>query len=204
MPGRLSSVSITLDHEAYAQRRADERARLISIRRERKVRVGDMLSFAFENADTLTYQVQEMAFTERLQDPLELEHEIELYGRMLPDPHSLVATMMVELTDPATVKDELARLDGLQHSVTLNVAAPGGELVVRSAEIVGPDEDPDDTGPLVSVHVLRFRFTDAARDAFRDPAVPVELVVDHPEYADATPIAGPTRTALLADLALAP
>jgi hypothetical protein len=177
---------------------------LINIRRERKVRVGDMLGFAFENAETLTYQIQEMAFTERLCDPLELEREVELHRRMLPGTHRLVATMLVELTDPSLVKDELARLEGLQRSVSLVIGEPGAELVVRAEEIPGPDEDPDTPSALVSVHVLRFPFTAAARDAFRDPAVPAELTVDHPEYADATPISGRTRALLLADLSLQP
>jgi hypothetical protein len=54
----------------------------------------------------------------------------------------------------------------------------------------------------VSLHVVRFTLSDDQRDAFRDPAVPVELVVDHPEYSESTPIAGATRLSLLADLAL--
>jgi hypothetical protein len=198
----FSAASITLDHEAYARRRSEERTRLINVRRERRVRVGDMLSFSFENAETLLYQVQEMVFTERLGDPSELDHEIELYGRMLPDSHSLVATMLVELTDPDTIKDELARLEGLQHSVSIVVGNPGASYRVSAEEIAGPDEDPDTPSTLVSVHVLRFRFTTAARDAFRDPAQPAELVIDHDEYSDGSAIDGATRTALLADLAL--
>jgi len=201
LSGSWNAASITVDHEAYAQRRPTDRSRLIALRRERRIRVGDMLSFSFENAATLTYQVQEMVFTERLIDPQDIEHELDVYGGMLPDSYGLVATMLVELTDPETVRDELARLDGLQRAVRLEV---GGEnpYYVTAEEIPGPDEDPTQPGPLVSVHVFRFRFNAAARDAFRDPAQPVELVVDHPEYADAAPIAGAVRTALIADLAL--
>jgi len=51
---------------------------------------------------------------------------------------------------------------------------------------------------LVTVLVAE-RVTD---DTFRDPAVPVELAVDHPNYAEATPIPEPTRLSLIADLAL--
>jgi len=206
MADSLRADAITLDHERYAERRAEVRAAAIALRRERKVRVGNMLSFSFENAATLAYQIQEMAFTERLSDPLELAHEVGLHERMLPDSHSLVATMLVELTDPTTIKGELARLEGLQRSVSLELGPePGSDsagLRVRAEEIPAPDEDPDQPGPLVSVHVLRFRFTDAARDAFRNPAVPAELVVDHPEYADGTPLTDATRKSLIADLAL--
>jgi hypothetical protein len=48
---------------------------------------------------------------------------------------------------------------------------------------------------------VRFTLNDEQRDAFRDPNVPVELVVEHPEYSEGTPIEGPTRLSLLADLA---
>jgi hypothetical protein len=201
LSGSWNAASITLDHEAYAQRRPAERSRMIAIRRERKIHVGDMLSFAFENTATLTYQVQEMVFTERLADAADVAHELDVYGPMLPDSHSLVATMFVELTDPETVRDELARLDGLQRAVRLEIGG-ANPYYVTAEEIAGPDEDSAQPGPLVSVHVFRFRFNAAARDAFRDPAQPVELVVDHPEYADAAPITGALRTALIADLAL--
>ena len=66
----------------------------------------------------------------------------------------------------------------------------------------GLDEDPDRPSDTVSVHVVRFTLTDEQREAFRDPKVAVELVVDHPEYAENTPIAGATRLSLLADLTL--
>jgi hypothetical protein len=204
MPVTLDPARITTDHAAYAATRTDERARMIAVRRGRRIRVGDMLAFAFENAETLAYQVQEMVFTERLTDPADVAHELELYERMLPDAHSLVATMLVELTDPATIKNELARLEGLQRSISLEIGTGSDRLLVRGEEIPGPDEDPDVPSTLVSVHVLRFRLTDAARDAFRDPAVPALLVVDHEGYADDAPISGDTRTALLADLTLQP
>lgn len=204
MPSALDQTQFTTDHAAYAARRPAERARMIPVRRGRRVRVGDMLAFAFENAETLGYQVQEMVFTERLSELAEVAHEAELYGRMLPDSHSLVATMLIELTDPATIKGELARLEGLQRSIRLEIGAGASALAVPGEEIAGPDEDPDAPSTLVSVHVLRFRLSDAARDAFRDPSVPAALLVDHEGYADDAPITGETRMALLADLTLQP
>lgn len=202
MAHTLSTADVTTDHAAYAQRRPAERQQMIPVRRERKVRVGDILTFAFENAQTLAYQVQEMIYTERVSDPAEVAREVDLYRRMLPDSHSLVATMFIELTDPATIRTELSRLDGLQRGVSLLVGPPGQQDRIPAEEIPGPDEDPARPGALVSVHTFRFRLSDAARDAFRDPDVPVELAVEHPEYSAGAPIAGPTRMSLLADLTL--
>jgi hypothetical protein len=50
--------------------------------------------------------------------------------------------------------------------------------------------------------MLRFPMSAAQRDAFRDPAVPVELVVEHEAYSEGAPITADTRLALIKDLAL--
>jgi hypothetical protein len=195
----LSTSDVITDHDAYAQSRPELRRRMIPLRAGRRIRVGDVLMFEFENVDTLRYQVQEMVYTERLTDPEDIRHEVELYGRMLPNSHELCATMFIELSDTSTVRAELARLAGIQNAVSIEV----GGHVVPSYDLPGPDEDPDTPHrETVSVHVLRFHFDDAARDAFRDPDVPAQLVVEHAEYSDDTPIAGDTRLSLLADLAL--
>ena len=199
MSATLSTADITTDHAAYAARRSETFSRLVPLRRERRVRVGDTLTLEFENSESLTLQVQEMVYTERLTDPGEVAHEVDAYTRMLPGSHELCATMFLELDDPATVKATLRRLDGIQHSVSLLV----GDAVVTAVELPGLDEDPELPSETVSVHTLRFRFTDATRDAFRDPAVPVEVAVDHPAYSESVPLAESTRRALIADLTLA-
>ncbi len=199
----LTAAQITTDHARYAEQRPAERARVMPLRAERRIRVGDLLAFEFENEETLRYQVQEMVYVERVTDPGEVAHEVEAYGRMLPNSHELCATMFIELEQDADVRGELARLAGIQDAVQLEITRPDGEpWVVRAAELRGLDDDPDRPSDTVSVHVVRFTLSDEQRDAFRDPSVPVELVVEHPEYAESAPITGPTRLSLLSDLAL--
>jgi Protein of unknown function (DUF3501) len=191
----LSRDALVLDLAAYARVRAAARDRMIPLRRGRRLRLGDQIVIEFENAETLTYQVQEMLFTEGSTDDAEVAHELDAYSRLLPTSHQLVATMFVELDDVTTVREELDRLTGLQHSLRIEV----GGHVAPGTEVPGPDED----GPserTSSVHFVRFTFDDEGRDAFRDPQVPARLVVDHPAYRDETPIVGDTRTSLLADL----
>jgi hypothetical protein len=194
----LTIQDITTDHQAYATGRAEARKRMIPIRAERRVRVGDILLFEFENLDTLRYQVQEMVFTERLSDPADVAHEIEVYERLLPSSHALTATMFVELRATESVRDELRHLAGLQNAIALEI---DGESVAAE-EIRGLDEDLSVPSETVSVHMFRFPLTDSQRDKFRDPAVTVELAVDHEAYSDGTPIEGATRRSLIADLAL--
>ncbi len=199
----LTVAQITTDHQQYGEQRAAERARVMPIRAERRIRVGDLLSFEFENEDTLRYQVQEMVFVERMTDPAEVGHEVELYGRMLPTSHELCATMFIELDQDADVRAELGRLSGIQHAVRLDITGDDGVVThAAAAELRGLDEDLERPSDTVSVHVLRFTLSDEQRDSFRDPATAVELAVDHPEYSESTPITGATRLSLLADLAL--
>jgi hypothetical protein len=193
----FSADELVLDRRTYADRRAAERDRMIPLRRDRRLRLGDQLACEFENAETLRYQVQEMVYAEGISDPVEAAAEVEAYARMLPTSHELGCTLLLELDDVRTVRHELARLTGVQHSLRIEV---GGEAV-PGRELPGVDED-GESRATSSVHFLRFTFTDAQRDAFRDPAVPASLVVDHPEYVDDVPIAGPTRLSLLADLTL--
>jgi hypothetical protein len=193
----LSRDALVLDPTAYAEQRHATRDRMIPLRRGRRVRLGDMLVVEFENADTLTYQVQEMLYTEGITDDDEVAHELASYSRLLPSSHDLTATMFVELDDVDAVRDELLRLGGIQHAIRIEV----GPHLVAASEVPGPDED----GPsesTYSVHFLRFGFDDDSRDAFRDPSEPASLVVDHEAYNDSVPIDGDTRLSLLADLAL--
>ena len=39
----FTATQITADHQSYGERRAEERARVMPIRAERRIRVGDML-----------------------------------------------------------------------------------------------------------------------------------------------------------------
>ncbi|MCK9921325.1 DUF3501 family protein [Frankia sp. AgPm24] len=194
----LTVADIITDHQAYAQRRPDLRRQMLPVRAERRVRVGDIVVAEFENEQTLRYQVQEMVYTERLTAPADVAHEIDAYSRLLPGSHALTATLFLELDVLATVRDELRRLAGLQHSVLLEI----GGTRVAGQEIPGPDEDPEVASETVSVHMVRFALGEQARDLFRDPDVPAELVIDHPAYNDGTPLTGATRRALIADLAL--
>ena len=202
-PRTLSSDQIVTDRVEYlTQVRPDLRSRMIALRASRRIRLGDTAVLEFECPDTLLYQVQEMVIVEGALDDFSVAHELEAYSRLLPDSHSLTATVFLEGDDASTVKDELLALTGLQHAIALEITPPGeATVVIPGIEVPGLDEE----GPsevTQAVHFLRFSFDDASRDAFRDPQVPVELVADHPAYAASSPIDGDLRRRLLADLSL--
>lgn len=194
---QLRRESVITDRQAYSTVRDQARDRMIKLRAGRRLRLGDRLVLEFENAETLTYQIQEMVYVEGITDPGEVAVEVEAYSRLLPASHELTATLFIELDDPSTVREELMRLRGVQHALSIQV----GGVTVAAVEVPGRDE----SGPAqetYSVHFLRFIFDDESRDLFRDPQVPASLQVEHPEYCDQVPLPESTRRSLLADLSL--
>jgi hypothetical protein len=206
VPTRLDREALVLDRAAYSRSRPAVRERMIALRDLRRVALGDTVSLEFENADTLLYQVQEMLFVEGVAAAADVDHELAAYGRLLPGGHRLTATTFLTFDDVLTVKDELMALSGIQHLVALQIGPEGSVVRVPGVE-VRPDLDDDpapavDRGTTFSVHFLEFVLDDVARDLFRDPQQPASVVVDHPAYSAQVRIDGPTRLALVADLAL--
>lgn len=191
----ISAADIVRDHKAYADIRSDRRASIIPVREARRVPLGDLVSLEFENDETLTFQTQEMVYTERLEGESEISHEIEAYSRMLPSSDSLVATLFIYLRNPEAISYELKRLQGLHTSIAIEI----GDLRAAGVPITPADQDDDDV--TVSVHVLRFTFDEPARAAFLDASKPASIVVDHAEYSEDAPIPPDVREHLIADLA---
>lgn len=179
----LAVDDLILDRSAYGERRADERARMIALRHDRRVQLGESLALEFETPETLRYQVQEMLYVEGISDAAQAQSEIDTYTRLLPDDTSLVATMLVELEDQSTVRTQLQRWRGLQHHIALDV---NGQRATAE-EIPGPAQTrPSDVTE--SVHFLRFRLTSEQREAVRSGTGSARVVADHPEYHASAPL----------------
>ena len=191
---KITLDDLELDLAAYAARRAEARAAAIALKKQRRISLGDVVTLVFENFETLRHQVQEMVFVEQTTDLAKIGEEFDVYNPLMPTPNELSATLFLELPDMATLKAELPRLAGIEHTFSLDI---GGSV----AKAVG-EEGRSRDDYTATVHYLRFPLTDAQRDAFRDPSVPVEIAVDHPNYSESAPIPEAMRLSLLADLAL--
>jgi len=188
----LDVSALVLDPEAYADRRKDELSRLVPIRRARRVIVGPLVSFEFENAETLLHQVQEMVFAERVRQESAAAEELATYRRLLPSQDGFCATMFVELRESASARRDLNELDGLQNSVRLQV----GDAVIVGEDV--PPDDPDET--TYSVHFLRFAVDADQRRVLGDLTQPAVLRIEHPKYEAEAPLPAELRAQLLADL----
>src|SRR5689334_3114647 len=88
----------------YERVRSEFRARIIEIKKHRRVAVGPMVTFVFENRDTVLSQIQEMMRAERIVHDDKIRHEIDVYNQLLPGPNELSATMFIEITQNDQIK----------------------------------------------------------------------------------------------------
>lgn len=90
-----------LDYVTYDERRAELRPRAMAAKALRRVALaGGVLTFLFENRDTVRYQVQEMMRTERIVKEADILHELHTYNELLGGPGQLGCTLLIGIDDP--------------------------------------------------------------------------------------------------------
>jgi len=186
------------DLRAYEREREEFRARIIDLKKRRRVHVGPFVTLVFENRDTIRFQIQEMARAERLMTDEAIETELRIYNPLIPEPGRLAATLFIELTTQEELREWLPRLVGIERTVQLRIGPEGSETTVRCLP------DPDHERQLTreettsSVHYVHFELTPDEIEAVA--AGPVRLAVDHPAYRHETVLAAETVAELLTDL----
>jgi hypothetical protein len=183
------------DVRAYERGRDEFRRHIIEMKRDRRIGLGPIMTIVFENTDTMLWQVQEMARAERMATDEQIEHEIDTYNELIPDPGELSATLLLELTSEVALRDWLPRLVGIERHVVVRLA--------DGSEVRGAPSDEDEARltreeTTAAVHFLKFRFTPEQARAF--DRQPVRIVVDHPEYPQDVPLSNEQHIALAADL----
>jgi hypothetical protein len=181
------------DLREYERERTEYRARIIAMKKARRIALGDIMTIVFENTETMRFQVQEMARVEKIISDERLAHEVRTYNEVIPGEGQLSATLFIEITESDTLRQWLPRLVGIQHAVFVELdgaRVPGAEDEERLTR-----EDEVTT----SVHYFRFSFTSAQQAAFA--AGPVRVVVDHPAYQATAELTDEQRRSLAADFA---
>lgn len=173
-----------IDFVTYEEQRGPIRDRILAIKAPRRVHVGPVLTFLFENTDTVRYQVQEMVRVERMVREADIVHEIETYNELLGGPGELGATLLIEIVDEAERNVKLAAWTALpQHVYALTES---GEKIRAVFDLRQIDER-----RLSSVHYLKFPLRGA---------VPVAIGVDMDGLTAQTRLEEAQRAAMAEDL----
>ena len=183
----------------YEKARDAMRARVIELKRNRRVPVGDNLTFLFENRGTVLFQIQEMVRTERIVDEARIQEEVDAYNALIPGEDELSATLFIEIPELARMSNDevrrtINRFQGLDRGgVTLRLG-DRPPIPARFEEGHSKEEK------MAAVHYLRFAVPREDQAALADPRQAVRLVVDHPSYRAEAEVPATTRAELLGDL----
>lgn len=90
-----------VDYETFGEQRAAFQERVLQAKALRRIHVGEHLTFLFENALTVRWQIQEMLRVERIVREKDVRHEIDTYNELIGGEDELGATLLVEIDDAA-------------------------------------------------------------------------------------------------------
>ena len=98
-----------LDYVTYEEQRDKFRKKIMKIKELRRINVAGVLSFLFENTDTVRYQIQEMIRVERIVKETDILHEMNTYNELLGDSGQLGCTLLIEIDDPDERDEKLTQ-----------------------------------------------------------------------------------------------
>jgi hypothetical protein len=160
--------------QRYEEVREDSRRRIIALKRNRRLAVGDRITFVFENHDTMWFQIQEMLRAEHIVDLDRIRDELAVYNELIPSSDELSATMFIEITDSKDIRAALTRFLGIERHVHLEI---GSHRIPALFEAGRSKED-----KISAVQYVRFKLSADAIAALKCQTAVARLVIDHPQY----------------------
>ena len=184
-----------LSLESYSKTRKAMRQRVIEHKKQRTVKLGNHVTFLFEDELTIRYQIQEMLHIEKIFDEDGIQGELDAYLPLVPDGSNLKATLQIEYEDDVERRAALARLIGIEDRVFVQVEGEAPAYAVADE-----DMERENSEKTSAVHFVRFELTPAMKTRLRDGAA-LLIGCDHPHYpVPAQTIDAHVRASLLDDL----
>lgn len=178
----------------YEENRADIRQRIITLKKRRRISVGELVTLVFENRETLLFQIQEMIRIERIFDPGKIQEECDVYNALLPGRDELSATLFIEITDSEKIQSLLDSFQNIDQADTVGLKV--GDTSVFANFEAGHSKD----NKISAVHFVRFSTTPIFRDLLAQYEVPAFLTILHPQYRTEAPVSRELRQEWLKDL----
>jgi hypothetical protein len=178
----------------YEEQRTDIRQRIITLKKRRRITVGEYVTLVFENRETVLFQIQEMLRTERIFAPEKIQEECDVYNALLPGKDELSATLYIEITDPDNIQELLDSLKGIDNPDTVAISI-GREKIFAKFEAGHSNEE-----KISAVHFVRFASTSGFRDQLAQATNPAFLTITHPNFQAEAPILEDMRQEWLQDL----
>lgn len=157
-----------LDYVTYSQQRSDIRARIMTEKAIRRIHVGPVLTFLFENHDTIWYQIQEMIRAEQIVKEADIQYEIDTYNELLGDEGEFGCALLIEIDDIEERKRKLTKWLDLPKRVYLLLDS--GDKIYATFDLRQVGEE-----RLSSVQYIKFKTRGKT---------PVAVGADMPEFSE--------------------
>jgi hypothetical protein len=178
---RQLALTDIADLREYERGREEFRAEIIEMKKRRRIPVGPHCTLLFENRETILFQIQEMARVEKLITDEAINDQLRAYNPLIPEPGMLSATLFIELTTEAMLREWLPKLVGIEkHLVFL---LPDGH-VVRCHVDPAHGEQLTREDMTAAVHYINWTFEDHEIDALLGGGA--QVAIDHPAYQHST------------------
>lgn len=178
----------------YASERAARRQAIMEIKRARRVAVGPIATFYFENFDTMLQQVLEMLHIEKGGEE-QLADELAAYNPLIPNGREFCATLMFEIPDAVERDRVLRTLGNVEDHIFLEI----GEARIKAVPEADVERTKED-GKTSSVHFLHFPFSEDQAASLKAGAR-LRIAIEHPQYGHIAIASDAVRAALTSDLA---
>lgn len=165
-----------LSLEEYNSTRDVLRKKVLTIKKNRKIQIGNNVTLLFENTDTIRYQIQEMLRIEKIFEADGIEEELATYNPLIPDGTNLKATMMIEFPDETIRKERLAQLVAIERRVWLQVGENERTFAEADEDLERSTEEKTS-----AVHFLRFELTDLMVKDLKS-GITLFAGIEHPNY----------------------
>jgi hypothetical protein len=177
----------------YAKVRAARRQAVVARKQNRRLEVGPVATFHFEDYDSMWLQVQEMLYIEKGGEA-QIADELSAYNPLIPNGRELVATVLFEIDDPVRRKTLLSRLGGIEDTAFIRM----GEETIKGVSEADIDRTSAD-GKASAVQFIHFPFTPTQVSKFRTPGTQVIVGFTHQAYGHMVVMPESVRAALADD-----
>ena len=167
-------LSDIMDIAEYEKIRPEFRKKIMAIKDKRRIHVGPVMTYLFENYDTMFYQVEEMMRAERIVNDDDIMQEINAYNELIPEKNQLSASLLIE------IDDKQIRTEMLRKMIDL----PAHTFMVINDKKIPAEFDPrqGSSEQLSSVQYIKFNLSESDVDEFKNENSTIELLFDHPAY----------------------
>ncbi len=187
------SISELKSIDDYEKIRNDFRARIIQIKKNRRIQIGENITLVFENRETMIFQIQEMMRLEKLVNRKLIQQEIDVYNQLIPAENQLCATMLIEIQERQFIKPILDSLKGLNDKcVYLKFDNEKIEPIFDQGQLTD--------GRVSAVQYLTFSLSENQKEKFIRLESKPMIEIDHKNYQAGSTITEEMKKVLVEDL----